>query len=231
MSRWGIRTSDERPAAPKFRVNGTAQDRTMAIVFPVQTASVADRRRNAQNTYDDRRTLSRLSQMNGAQAGMTASCESPTNDARLDLALYAVGRRRKNAFLNQRLANGHSRRTVNFQHGYGRSAHRRQSHQQRAMPCKVFRPNLPPRIEQIGSLSCLRINARDVRPLATIALDTAQRQILQQCLAAMLLGNDVVDLKALGVIRLRRVTVLTQSPARSRTALSSALSIPRLSCR
>jgi hypothetical protein len=41
----------------------------MAIVFPVQTASVADRRRNAQNTYDDRGTLSRLSQMNAAQVG------------------------------------------------------------------------------------------------------------------------------------------------------------------
>src|SRR5258706_9233081 len=72
-------------------------------------------------------------------------------------------------------------------------------------------PNVIARIKQIGPLSCLRVDARDIWPLAAVALQTAKSQVFQRRRPVVLLRNDVVDLESLRIIRLRSVAILTQS--------------------
>jgi hypothetical protein len=59
----------------------------------------------------------------------------------------------------------------------------------------MLTPNVNPGMEQPDQFSRDGIYARDVRSLVPIAVRARQRKILFYTLPAMLLGNDVIDLK------------------------------------
>ena len=56
-------------------------------------------------------------------------------------------------------------------------------------------PALPPRVKKGHELIGHRIDARDIRPFVFVVMETAPRQVLQDRLAPVLLGDDVVQLK------------------------------------
>lgn len=56
-------------------------------------------------------------------------------------------------------------------------------------------PSVGTRIEERRQFACLWIKAGDVRSLSKIAGKTCPREILRLALAAVLLRNDVVDMK------------------------------------
>jgi hypothetical protein len=74
---------------------------------------------------------------------------------------------------------------------------------------EVYSPTVPAGIEQTDYPPRYGIHARDVRPLVSIAVKTGEGKILQVRLAAMLPGNDMIDLERRAVKGLRYLVVFT----------------------
>lgn len=66
--------------------------------------------------------------------------------------LFQIFGWREDPLFDQRLANSHPRRTINFEQRDSRSTNRRQSDQGRTAPREMFFPNVPARVEEIGPL-------------------------------------------------------------------------------
>jgi hypothetical protein len=77
----------------------------------------------------------------------------------------------------------------------GRSTDRCGSNEKNASPRKMLGPAVLARVEQANHLVRLRIDARDVRSLVSIAPIAAQTEIFGHGLPAMLASDDVVDRK------------------------------------
>ena len=63
------------------------------------------------------------------------------------------------------------------------------------IPSEVFRPVVSAWMEQTNNLAGVWIDPCDVGPLETIAMDASKREILVIRCAAMLTGDDVIDLE------------------------------------
>jgi hypothetical protein len=67
---------------------------------------------------------------------------------------------------------------------------------------------MPPRVEELNELPRLRVHTCDIGALETIAIKTRQAQILWDRPAAVLSGNDVVDLESEQRACLRHLAIL-----------------------
>ena len=76
------------------------------------------------------------------------------------------------------------------------------------MPPKVATPLLKPWIEQPGFLACSRVDASQIRALVMVVCETCQSEIAENRFAAMLLSDDVVNLKRRGRKPLGQSTIL-----------------------
>ena len=85
---------------------------------------------------------------------------------------------------------------VHGQQLHGRTASRRSTDDQRALPCEVFRPLVSPWMEQRHKLSAFRIKASNVRSLLEVAKAARQSQIVRFSGTAMLASDDVLDMEA-----------------------------------
>jgi hypothetical protein len=56
-------------------------------------------------------------------------------------------------------------------------------------------PLLSPWVKQRCNLAGQRIDSRDIRPLVLIAMQATPRQVVEDGWAAVLLSNNVIDLK------------------------------------
>ena len=74
-------------------------------------------------------------------------------------------------------------------------------------PHEMLFPRILSRVKEPREQSRLGVEARDIRPLVEIVIQTGLRQILGDGRAVMLLGNDVVDLERQRVERLGETTV------------------------
>ena len=80
-------------------------------------------------------------------------------------------------FLNHRLSYNHARRTIDVQQCDCRSPDGRYSDEDGTVPAKMLVPNVFARVEEVGPLASLWINAADVRPFSPIAFQAAEREI------------------------------------------------------
>ena len=63
------------------------------------------------------------------------------------------------------------------------------------MPLKMVGPTIASGVEEPDDIARPRKPSRDVRSLVPIAVETSQREVVCDCFAAMLAGNDMVDVE------------------------------------
>ena len=78
-----------------------------------------------------------------------------------------------------------------------------------SFPSEVSSPTVQTGIEQTYDSSRCRIHISDVRSLVSIAVKTREDQILEVRLAAVLPGNDMIDLEWRSIDRVRYLAVFT----------------------
>jgi hypothetical protein len=117
-----------------------------------------------------------------------------------------------NSLMNQRVAERHFDRVVDGKHMNGYPADRRPAPEVGALPAEVKRPAVPSRMKEPHQLLRDRIDTRDVRALGRIAIKAGKGQVALNRLAAVLHGDDVVNLKGDGTGRLRQVAVFAAVP-------------------
>lgn len=104
--------------------------------------------------------------------------------------------RRKDAFRDQGGTLGDSMGKVYGQHSDRGTPDCGSSNQYRTLPPEVPRPFLPPRIEEPGSLTCLRIDASQIGPFVIVVGQTCKSQIRVERETAVLFRDDMVELEA-----------------------------------
>ena len=122
---------------------------------------------------------------------------------------------RQFAVLDQFDAQAHSKRCVDGERRDGSTADAGLSDQLRSDPPEMTRPFLSSRIEEPDAPAGLRINASQIRALVSVAREARESQVAEYGSAAVLLGDDVIDLEGKFVESLRHSAVFA---ARTRTA-------------
>ena len=77
-----------------------------------------------------------------------------------------------------------------------------------AFPCEVSGPFVAPRVEEGHDGAAHGVHAGDVRPLGGIAEETGERKVRGVAPAAVLPGDDVIDLEGQRGVRLGEVAIL-----------------------
>ena len=77
-----------------------------------------------------------------------------------------------------------------------------------AFPCEVFAPRVAPRVEEGHDGAAHGIHTGDVRPLGGVTEEAGEREVRGIAPAAVLPGDDVVDLKRQRGVRPGEVTIL-----------------------
>jgi len=101
---------------------------------------------------------------------------------------------------------------VHPEYGDGRPADGRDTEQQRAIPAEMARPRVTSRMEKSHDPARLGIDTGQVRSLVVIAREAGQREVSRDRLAAVLLGDDVVDFEIELIALLRHLAILAQAP-------------------
>src|SRR5438309_3138404 len=97
---------------------------------------------------------------------------------------------------------------IDAENGDGGPAERRTADEHRAGPAEVPRPLVTTRIEEPNFLPGLRVSARQIRPLAQIARVARQCAVVRVVAAAVLPGDDVLDVeRPVGVVVLMDAAV------------------------
>lgn len=105
----------------------------------------------------------------------------------------------EHAFFLQSLAHCDNFWVVDQQERKRHAANLGQRLQLTPIPDKVLRPNVAPGMEQADDLTGFGINASDVRPLETVAVNAGQGEVIKSGCSAMLPRNNVIDLERCGV--------------------------------
>ena len=84
---------------------------------------------------------------------------------------------------------------IDVQNVNRRSSLRRIAHQERAIPVKMLIPDVVARMKETRDCPGGRVDARDIGSLVGIAVETTRCQIVGRCLSAVLLRDNVVDLR------------------------------------
>jgi len=79
------------------------------------------------------------------------------------------------------------------------------------MPLEVFDPAVAARVEEADDLSSIAVDPCDIGSFSFVAAQASDGQILANRLAAMLLGDDVIELEREKMICLRQLTILTEA--------------------
>jgi len=114
---------------------------------------------------------------------------------------------------DEQSAQGHRGWIIDSQDGNGRTADWRATEEHRILPLEMFSSHISPWMEQPDDLTNYRVNAGQVCALVAVAVDAAQRKVLALGWAAVLLSDDVVDLKIEAGETLREMAVLTSKPS------------------
>lgn len=100
---------------------------------------------------------------------------------------------------------------IDPQHHHGSNTNPRLPLQHRAVPLKVVDPSVFPWVVQSDNRILLGIPTRQVRSLVGIAIQTAPGQVRFYRGTAMLLGDDVIDLKRIERMVSRELAVFADT--------------------
>jgi hypothetical protein len=120
-------------------------------------------------------------------------------------------RRRPHSKAEQFLANENRLHLIDSEDSDGRTSDRSSSLNSGANTSEVFGPVVLARIEESYHGAGVRIDSRQVRPFTLIASNAGKCQVRRECLAAVLLRDDVVYFERDRDIGLRETAVLAHT--------------------
>ena len=85
---------------------------------------------------------------------------------------------------------------------------RRLGEKSSAIPTEMLIPRLPPWMKQRNNLTGVRVDPREIRPFVAVAVAARESQVLQFGGTAVLLSDDVVEMKRQFSERFRETTIL-----------------------
>jgi hypothetical protein len=98
-------------------------------------------------------------------------------------------------------------RKVDPKSGDRRAANRGAANQDGAVPAEMPAPLVAARVEEPNDSSGLGINTGEIRPFLGVVEIAGEGEVPGPCLAAMALGDDVVDLKSQWIVILMHLAV------------------------
>jgi len=114
----------------------------------------------------------------------------------------------KDALLHQQTTYGNGIGAVDLQQMDRCATGRRLGEKSSAIPTEMLIPRLPPWMKQRNNLTGVRVDPREIRPFVAAAVAARESQVLQYGGAAVLLGDDVVEVKRQFSERFREATIL-----------------------
>ena len=112
------------------------------------------------------------------------------------------------AFFDQAFAHGDGGGVVDLEDLDGSAGTGSPAAEPCAFPREVSGPFVAPRVEEGNDGAAHGIHTGDVRPLGGIAEETGERKVRRGAPAAMLPGDDVIDLEGQRGVRLGEVAIL-----------------------
>jgi hypothetical protein len=106
------------------------------------------------------------------------------------------------------------------EHEYGGPRDGRLTDEDRTLPCEMLGPAILARVKQSHELAGARIQAGDVRAFVAVAVVAGEREVRGDRLAAVLLGDDVIDLKRSFGVCVGQEAVFATECARAQTCSS-----------
>jgi len=114
----------------------------------------------------------------------------------------------KDALLHQQTAYSNGIRPVDLQQMNRCTSGRRLGEKSSAIPTEMLIPRLPPWMKQRNNLTGVRVDPREIRPFVAVAVAARESQVLQFGGTAVLLSDDVVEMKRQFSERFRETTIL-----------------------
>ena len=114
----------------------------------------------------------------------------------------------ENAFFLESLSHCNHLWVVDKQERDRDSANLGQRFQFGSIPDEVLRPCVPSRMKQANDFASIGINAGNIRAFESIAVDASKGEVIGSSPAAVLPGNDVIDLEWRSVICRRQLAIL-----------------------
>jgi hypothetical protein len=114
----------------------------------------------------------------------------------------------KDSLLDQQTTYGNGVSAIDLQQMNRRAAGRRLGMKSSTIPGEMLVPLLSPRMKQRDDLTGVRIDPRQVRPFIAVAVAARESQVFQYGGAAVLLSDDVVEVKRQLSERFRETTIL-----------------------
>ena len=102
---------------------------------------------------------------------------------------------RKQPFLDQGITIVDGVGIVHLQHSDCSTANGSAADENRTIPAKMMRPVVPTRMEQLRDFLCQCVDAREVRAFVVVTVMAGKGQVGGMIAAAVLFGNDVLDVK------------------------------------
>jgi hypothetical protein len=123
---------------------------------------------------------------------------------------YSVCRRIsvKDALLHQQTTYGNGIRAVDLQQMNRCATGRCLGEKSSAIPAEMLIPLLPSWMKQRNNLTGVRVDPRQIRPFVAVAVTARESQVLQYRGAAVLLSDDVIEVKRQFSERFREATIL-----------------------
>ena len=81
-----------------------------------------------------------------------------------------------------------------------------------AVPFEMFAPTIASWVEKTDDIASRRVPPGNVRAFMPVAVETCERKVINSSEAAVLSGNDVIDVKWQRVSRCRQVAVFAAAP-------------------
>ncbi len=114
----------------------------------------------------------------------------------------------KDATSNQKVAEGDHLRMVHLKDINRRAADSGTADERTTVEAKVILPLMPAGMVESGEVTGGRVEAAEVRPFVDVAVVASQSEVACDRAAAMLAGNDVVELEGNSRPALRQVAIL-----------------------
>ena len=126
----------------------------------------------------------------------------------VSFAKFFLGEGWEDTFFDENTTLGHPMRRVDGKDGNRGPTHRRSAQENGPLPVEVPGPFVTTRVEQPNLLLGSRIDPCQVGALVVVVRQASEGQVCRNRAAAMLLGNDVVDLKGSRGEGLRQLAIL-----------------------
>jgi hypothetical protein len=133
---------------------------------------------------------------------------------------------RKKSLVNQLLTQRYALRFIHGENLDSGPTHRGFPEKLGPLPTKVLAPGVPPRVEEASELPGLRVYPGQVWSLVEVAPKASVSEVGKRVVAAVLFGDDMLDLEGRDDVSFRKATVLTTAACPAGNLLSGGIVHP-----